>query len=336
MLPALMPSLNPNRSSTTGAPTFLDDRYELLELVASGGMASVWRARINGARGFSRTVAIKRMHPGFADDDALVSSFVEEARVVSELQHPNIVQVLDFVCDSSDRYSIVMEWIEGIEAGRWVEAYRRAGQPTPWEAAVAIAAQVAEGLAAAHTRLDAQGRPAPVFHRDVTPSNMLADVYGVARLADFGLARAMDRPSMTGPGVIKGKLAYVAPELFAGSLASAATDLYSLGLTLWELLAGRRAFEAKDEIELFMHVGRDGVPQLSTVRSGLPEEVLAIVRQATALIPEDRFASALEMGAALWQALENHDPHRDRLRESVAQARALVAAQAAADAKATL
>ena len=207
-------------------------------------MATVWRGCVRGAAGFARTVAIKRMLPSLSESEDFAAMFVEEARVVADLSHPNIVQVQDFGLDERGGYFIVMEWVEGLDLGRWLFSHRRDRVPTAWQSVVTVGAAIARALYCAHERVDGEGRPAPVFHRDVTPSNILIDVYGVPKLSDFGLARAMDRITLTTPGVVKGKLAYVAPELVGGHKASSASDVYSLGVVLWEALAGRRLFEA--------------------------------------------------------------------------------------------
>jgi serine/threonine protein kinase len=185
----------------------LAGEYELVEPIGEGGMATVWRGLTHGAAGFSRKVAIKRVLPGLATDAKFGAMFVEEARVVAELAHPNIVQVHDFDQDEKGLFFIVMEWVEGVDLGRYVRTFTRAGEVTPWPYVAAIAIEVGKALAAAHERRDDAGNPAPVIHRDVTPSNVLLGVGGIAKLADFGLSRAADRASMTRPGTVKGKLA---------------------------------------------------------------------------------------------------------------------------------
>src|SRR5687768_1154665 len=201
--------------SSGGTGHLVAGRYEILELAGDGGMARVYRAVIRGAAGFQRQAAIKRVHSHLAGNTEFVRMFIEEARVCSELDHPNIVQVHDFGVDKNGYY-LVMEWVDGLHLGQYVSAYAKRGQPVPYRLAAAIAAQVAAGLSEAHERIAANGEPAPVIHRDVTPHNILVSVTGVAKLTDFGLARAMDRARMTNPDVVKGKLSYLAPELVQG------------------------------------------------------------------------------------------------------------------------
>lgn len=181
-------------------------KYELVAPIGEGGMASVWLGLTHGAAGFTRKVAIKRILPKLAVDSGFAALFVEEARVVSELQHPNIVQIHDFDRDADGRHFIVMEWIEGIDLDSYIRSF--AAAPTPWALVTAIGIEVLRALAAAHERLDSAGEPAPIIHRDVNPANILLGANGVVKLADFGLSRAMDRVSMTAPGVVKGKLGY--------------------------------------------------------------------------------------------------------------------------------
>ncbi len=284
--------------------TWLAGRYEPITLAGQGGMATVWKGRTHGEGGFTCPVAIKRMLPSLGDNLDFAEMFVEEARVISDLQHPNIVRFHDFVKDHRDNYVIVMEWVEGIDLGSFVHAYRGAARETPWRALASAAAQTLRALHAAHSRKTAQGEASPIFHRDVTPSNILITPYGVAKLADFGLARAMDRVTITSPGVLKGKLAYVAPELIGGARAGAQSDLYSLAVVLWESLAGRRLFEGKNEIELFVNVGRGEIPALEEEREGLPPRLMEITHRALAKDLDERFGSAASMADALERMLK--------------------------------
>tara|TARA_B100001750_G_scaffold247604_1_gene273960 strand:- start:585 stop:1502 length:918 start_codon:yes stop_codon:yes gene_type:complete len=264
-------------------------RYVLGEEWAQGGMARVFRGELRGSKGFSRPVAIKRMLPALGDDPEFARLFVEEARVVSVLSHPNIVSVLDLAVDEDERLCIVMEWVEGVDMGTWRGLHARSGARTEWEHVARVGLHVARALAAAHER-----PAAPVFHRDVTPTNILLSTQGIAKLVDFGLARAGDRATLTNPGVLKGKLPYMAPELQAGQRASAATDLYSLGLTLWEALAMQRPFDGLSTLEILVQAGKGAIPRLETLRDDLPEGFADIVHRLCARVPGDRPESARE------------------------------------------
>jgi serine/threonine protein kinase len=277
-------------------------RYELLELAGQGGMAKVYRAVTRGAAGFQRPVALKRIREQLTSNTEFVRMFIEEARVGSELDHGNIVQVHDFGVDQSGYY-LVMEWVDGVHLGQYMDVLAKRGQAFPWRHAAAIGAQVLAALSAAHQRVDAKGESAPVIHRDVTPQNILLSVTGVAKLTDFGLARAMDRVSMTAPDVVKGKLSYLAPELLFGDPATEQTDLYSLAIVLWEALAGERLFWGETASERVRKVREAEIPPLETLRPSLPPALLAIIKRALARNPTERFENAEAMHDALLRCL---------------------------------
>lgn len=281
----------------------LAGKYELLERAGSGGMALVWRARTLGAAGFSRPVAVKRIIPHLATSQEFVAMFVEESRVVSELQHPAIAQIHDFGADEAGHHFLVLEWIEGCDLQELVDAFGRERQPTPWAVMVKVVIDVLEALAAAHERRDATGREAPVFHRDVTPHNVRLGALGYVKLTDFGIARAADRATMTRPDAIKGKLSYVAPEMLKGMPASAQSDLFSTGIVLWEALTGRRLFEAPTDMEVMFKVHEAKIEDPRATRAELPEPLAAAVHKALSKDPAARFASARHMADALLRVL---------------------------------
>ena len=285
-------------------------KYELVAPLGEGGMANVWRGLTHGAAGFTRKVAIKRVLPKLAKDTNFAAMFVEEARVVSELQHPNIVQVHDFDQDAEGRYFIVMEWIEGLDLDDWVTTYDGVG-PTPWPLAAAIGIEVLRALSAAHERTDEAGNPAPVIHRDVNPANILLGVTGTVKLADFGLARAMDRASMTQPGIVKGKLSYLSPELLTGQQATPKSDIFGLGIVLWETLTGKRLFGGGHPGDVIMRVAESKVPLLRDMRPDLPLPLCEVVHCALAKKLDDRFDSANEMLRALASLLRTHPEPTD-------------------------
>jgi serine/threonine-protein kinase len=291
--------------------SLIANKYELVAPLGEGGMASVYRGLTHGAAGFTCKVAIKRVLPNLAENAAFVAMFVEEARVASELQHPNIVQVHDFDRDGEGRYFIVMEWIDGIDLFGWIESF--GGAPTPWHMVAAIGVEMLRGLGAAHERVDAQGNPSPVIHRDVSPQNVLLSVQGIVKIADFGLARAADRATMTAPGTIKGKLGYMAPELVKRAPASAKSDLYSVGIVLWEALTGKRLYGGADAYEQVKKILANQVPQLRDVRPDVPLALAEIVHTALSFDPADRFERAEEMQRALAALTKNHtEPTDDR------------------------
>ncbi|AKF09113.1 serine/threonine-protein kinase [Sandaracinus amylolyticus] len=283
--------------------TILAGKYELLRKAGTGGMAVVWKARTLGAAGFSRPVAVKRIIPHLATSQEFVAMFVEESRVVSELQHPGIAQIHDFGADDAGHHFLVLEWIEGVDLQELVDAFVGAAQPTPWTVMAEIVVQVLGALGAAHERRDAGGVVSPVFHRDVTPHNVRVGALGYVKLTDFGIARAADRSTMTRPDAIKGKLSYVAPEMLKGAPASVRTDLFAVGIVLWEALAGRRLFEAPSDMQVMFMVHDARVPDLRTIRPDIPEALAATVHRALAKDAAGRFESAHEMARALVDVL---------------------------------
>ncbi|HTR52631.1 MAG TPA: serine/threonine-protein kinase, partial [Kofleriaceae bacterium] len=214
-------------------------RYELVEMAGRGGMADVWRGRVRGDWGFTRDVAIKQMHQNLAVQPAYVAMFVEEARVGSIMQSPNVAEVHDFVHDRGNYY-MVLEWIDGIDLGTWIRWHASRSEPTRWELVAAVAVGILRGLAAAHERADAEGNILPVVHRDVSPHNVLLTTRGMVKLIDFGLALTIDRPGeATEPGIVKGKMSYLAPEIVTGGVPVPASDQFACGSVLWEALVGR-------------------------------------------------------------------------------------------------
>jgi len=295
-------------------------RYELLEIIGKGGMAVVWRA-IDGAS--KRTVAVKRVLGELSADPGIKALFLEEARVGQTLHHANIVQTFDFGKDEKGAYFLVLEWVDGLDLYEYMRAFHQAQGHVPWQSVALVAHQALQGLVAAHERTDASGQSLPVIHRDLTPSNVLLGVDGVVKLADFGLARAMDRASMTLPHMIKGKLSYTAPEMLRGQKASVRTDIYCLGLTLWECLAGKKLFAGGTQIEVLENVEQARVPPIERFRPDAPRPLLAAVMKAVCRDPRDRYSSAREMDASIAELLRSMPQPMDeaRLGASVRQAK---------------
>jgi len=279
-------------------------KYELVELAGEGGMATVWRGQMYGAAGFSRPVAVKKMKAEFRAVKHYIDMFVEEARVGSELAHPNIVQVYDFCQDEERSYYLVMEWVEGIDLGNFVRAFRNHGHPTPWPLVAAIGVGALRGLAAAHERRNMSGEHAPVVHRDVSPQNILLARNGIVKLTDFGLARAKDRVhSLTAPGTVKGKLSYLAPEITMGRAATTLSDVFSMGSVLWEALACQALFDGERDIDVFAKIRQGDIRRLESMRDDLPERLVKAVHRALAHNPHERFESARDMAQELANTL---------------------------------
>ncbi len=281
----------------------LAGKYELVAKMGEGGMAVVWRALNHGSEGFAMPVAVKRVHPGFRGHYEVRQLFIEEARVGAGLRHPTIVQVHDFGADEEGELFLVTELVNGLHLGEWNKAFTAAKKRPPWQIVTAIAIEVLEALDAAHTRFDEQGESAAIYHRDLTPDNVLLDLSGVVKLADFGMARAMDRARMTQPDIVKGKLSYLAPEMVRGVDPSAQSDVFGLGVVMWEVLSGKRLFDAPTDIEVVELLKDARVPMLSMERPELPVAITQIVHRALEVDPRQRFGSAREMMVALISAL---------------------------------
>jgi eukaryotic-like serine/threonine-protein kinase len=281
----------------------IQGKYQLISIAGEGGMATVYKAVVRGAAGFQRAVAIKHIKPEYRALKNYIDMFIEEARVGSELAHPNIVQVHDF-CSEDGSYYLVMEWVEGIDLGALIKTYRGSGRVVPWPLVAMIGIGTLRGLGAAHDRVAPDGTPAPVIHRDVSPHNVLLGVNGVVKLSDFGLARARDRAaSLTAPGTVKGKLSYLAPEVTFGKPNSVQSDLFTVGSVLWEALTGDRLFDGRTDIEIFKKIRACAVPSISDRRPDVPASFAAVLDTVLAADPVNRYATADEFAHALGQVM---------------------------------
>ncbi|CAN5919808.1 hypothetical protein BH11MYX3_BH11MYX3_47240 [soil metagenome] len=282
----------------------IDGKYQLVKIAGEGGMATVYKAVIRGAAGFQRPVAVKHIRPEFRALKNYIDMFVEEARVGSELAHPNIVQVHDFVSENGSYY-LIMEWVEGIDLGAFITAHRDQHKMVPWPLVAGIGIGTLRGLGAAHARVAPDGTPAPVIHRDVSPHNVMVGVNGVVKLSYFGLARARDRiASLTAPGTVKGKLSYLAPEVAFGKPNTVQSDLFGVGNLLWEALTGERLFDGKTDVEIFKKIRSCVVPPISDRRSDVPAAMLAVLETALAADPANRYSTADEFAHALGQVMK--------------------------------
>ena len=288
-------------------------RYELIEVAGQGGMATVWRARLRGPGRFVRTVAVKHMFPHLSERPLFRAMFYEEARIGSILQDPNLPQVYEFLVDGEDHY-LVMEFVDGIDLGTFVHYVTQVLEKrTPWDLIAAVGIGMLRGLAVAHERIAADGRLAPIIHRDVSPHNILISSNGPAKLIDFGLSLTTDRDyEDTDPGLAKGKLPYLSPEVALGGRATPAADQFAAGTVLWECLVGRRLFGDADRHLTYKRLARADVPPVRDVRPDIPQELAQLVHRALAQRPENRFSSTREMAKALGDVLRAATSHEDR------------------------
>ena len=275
------------------------ERYELLGELATGGMATVYLGRQRGVLGFSRTVAIKSMHPQLAKDPSFRAMFIDEAHLTARIRHPNVVPTLDIV-QSETKLLIVMEYVEGVSLSVLLRKAQKDGRKLPVHVVAAIARDVLDGLHAAHELTDENGTSLGVVHRDVSPQNVLVGVDGIARVVDFGVAKATGRSYQTQTGEIRGKVGYMAPEQMFGEAVDRRTDVYSAGVVLWEALAGERLFNAPTDAALVLLVTKGMTIAPSTARGErIPEGLDALVSRALSQDPAGRFPTAAEMAKQL-------------------------------------
>ncbi|HEY2900478.1 MAG TPA: serine/threonine-protein kinase, partial [Polyangia bacterium] len=283
-------------------------KYVLGERIAIGGMAEVWAARVEGPRGFVKSLALKFMLESFAGDPELERLFVNEARVAAQLQHANIVSIFDFDKVGPEhggglqgRYYIAMERVEGRDLRQLALGTLGAGQAFPRPLALHVAGEVLKGLRYVHERREGR-RPLGLIHRDVSPHNVLVSYSGEVKLSDFGIAKARAHStSGARTGSVRGKLAYASPEQLDDRPLDHRTDQFALGVTLWELLAGRRLFEGTDELDVMTKVSRCQIPPFSSLPAtrDLAPAVESVVRRMLQRRVEDRFDTTADALSAV-------------------------------------
>jgi eukaryotic-like serine/threonine-protein kinase len=283
-------------------------RYELHDEFARGGMATVHFGKLRGANGFSQMVAIKRLHAALADDEEGVASFLNEARIASRIRHPHVVSVLDVAAQRGELF-LVMEYVHGESLAALLRPApgSASAPPVPPAIASAIFAGVLEGLHAAHEAKDEGGQPLDIVHRDVSPQNVLVGADGLARLVDFGIAKAASR-GVTREGVFKGKLAYAAPEQLRAERLSRLADVYAASVSLWEALTGRTLFSGADPAALLASVLTSTREPPSVYAPGLTAAVDGVVLRGMDRDRTRRFATTHEMAMELTKALAPASP----------------------------
>lgn len=275
-------------------------RYELLVPIAAGGMASVWAARMRGQRGFQKIVAIKRMRPELSGDPNFETMFLDEAGLVSRLKHPNLAEIMDLGEENDELYQ-VMEYVDGEPLNRLL---RQCRSPIPVPLAVRIAKEVCAGLHAAHELRDEDGNLVGLVHRDVSLQNILVTFNGVTKVIDFGVAKAVGNLQKTHVGQVKGKVPYMSPEQGIGDPIDRRTDVFALGIVLYQLTTGKHPFRGDNDLETLMHIcDKSPVAPASTLVPGLPPALDRIISKALEKEREDRFETMSEMLRALEMAL---------------------------------
>jgi eukaryotic-like serine/threonine-protein kinase len=280
-------------------------QYELLERVAVGGMAEVYRGRVAGAEGFEKWVAIKRILPEFARDDRFISMMLTEARIHSALSHRNIVQIHDLGISEDGEYFIVLEYVEGHDLRAVMEAAAELGVQIPDSLALHVADELAQALHFAHELRDPDGQPLGIIHRDVSPSNVLISNAGEVKLSDFGIAKRRHDHSFVGS--LKGNLAYMSPEQARRVPLDRRTDVFSLGAVLFEMLTGQKVREITDDVSGFRDVASGVVRSARALRPDLSEAFEALLARALAADPADRFPDAASFGTAIRELRRESD-----------------------------
>lgn len=283
----------------------LGDRYRIDDLIGQGGMSAVYKAYDPNLK---RVVAIKVIHPHLADDPKFVLRFEDEAAAVAQLHHPNIVQVHDFNNDQ-DLYYMVQEFVPGETLQELLRRLSKADERLPLEEAIGYTRDICDASGFAHKR--------GMIHRDIKPANIILNMDGKAILMDFGIVKITGGAVHTATGAVVGTALYMSPELIKGEVPDQRADIYSLGVTLFEMVSGRPPFEADSAMSLMMMHMRDPLPNMHHLRPEVPEDMIAVLNKALAKSPDDRYASMSEFAGALSAVLEHlqsgvvaqeHDP----------------------------
>jgi eukaryotic-like serine/threonine-protein kinase len=271
----------------------------LVAELATGGMATVYLARVSGAGGFQRFVAIKRLHPHLAREEEFVQMFLDEARLAARIHHPNVVSILEIGASEQAHY-IVMEYVEGSTIAHMLATASKRGQRLPIQVGIRVVIDVLTGLHAAHELKDDDGKSLEIVHRDVSPQNILVGVDGSGRLSDFGVARAATRLSTTRSGQVKGKVAYMAPEQARSEKdIDGRADIFAAGVVLWEVITCRRLFRGETEAHTLNKVLTEPIPSLESVLPGVPASLQRVVDGALQRDRALRFSTAAEFADQL-------------------------------------
>jgi serine/threonine-protein kinase len=301
------PSLHPARVSSR-----VVGRYELLVRIASGGMSTVYLARVRGAAGFERLFAVKLCHPHLLEDRSFVEMFLDEARLAALIRHPSVVPTVDL--GTEEQLFLVMEYVEGGALSRLMQAAQRTeGRRLPTAVTLRITLDALAGLHAAHEVRASNGRPLHLVHRDLSPHNVLVGVDGLSRITDFGIARAEARLHHTTGTTLKGKLAYMSPEQVQGKGGEVdrRADIFSAGVVLWEALTGRRLFAGDSQGAIAHAVIEAPIPAPSMVNPEVDRRLDPVLLRALERDPARRFAEALELAESIEATGLPAAPHRE-------------------------
>ena len=277
--------------------------YEILSRLAVGGMAELFLARARRALGFEKLVVLKRILPSLAHDPTFAAMFFDEARIAASLDHPNLIHVFD-IDESAGTHYIAMEYVHGVDLRRLNSTLWSRGDRLPFDVALTIGIGIAAGLHYAHERLDSDGRPLGLIHRDVSPSNVLLGFEGAIKVTDFGIAKATSRQAQTGS--LKGKVLYMSPEQCNGGYLDRRSDVFALGTVLYEMTTGYRPFDAPAMVQLLRAIAEDDVVAPSSLRPDYPPALETVVLRALTKNPDDRFPTAAHVQWALEEVARQH------------------------------
>jgi hypothetical protein len=269
-------------------------KYYLLERINVGGMAEVFKAKTFGVEGFERLLAVKRILPNIAEDEEFITMFIDEAKIAVQLQHANIAQIFD-LGKVDDSFFIALEYVHGRDLRSIFDRMRNKGESLPIAMACYVTMQVCEGLDYAHNKRDAQGRELNLVHRDISPQNVLIGYEGECKLIDFGIAKAAGKASKTQAGILKGKFGYMSPEQVRGLPIDKRSDIFAVGIVLYELLTGERLFIGESDFSTLEKVRNVEIQPPSSYNKKIPQELERVVLKALARDPEDRYANAIDL-----------------------------------------
>ncbi|HVV84563.1 MAG TPA: serine/threonine-protein kinase, partial [Kofleriaceae bacterium] len=286
-------------------------RYHLLDRIAFGGMAEIYRAKTFDAHGHGHLVAVKRVLAHLAEDDDFIQMLVDEAKIASILRHDNIARVYEFA-RAGGEYFIAMEHVDGKDMRTILERCRQKKKPIPPEHGAHVAAEVAAALHAAHTAVDARRRPLRIVHRDVSPSNIIVSYSGEVKLCDFGIAKATLSKVQTKSGVIKGKVKYMSPEQALGRKLDHRSDVFSLGACLYEMLTRVPPFTASNEMDLLIKVRDAKYRPIADLVPSIPPELEAIADRCLTRSRAQRYQTAADVEADLRAFLRRYLPTYSR------------------------
>lgn len=274
-------------------------KFEILEMIAKGGMAEVYLAKTTGFQGFEKQVCVKKILPHLTEDESFVTMFVNEAKLAATLNYANIVQVHDLCVSAGGEYFIVMEYVNGKDLSDVIRAAQLAGREIPPDIAVYVVREVCKGLYYAHNRTDDKGANLNIIHRDISPHNVLVSFMGEVKITDFGIAKASSIANKTAVGILKGKYGYMSPEQARGQPLDHRSDIFNTGIVLYELLVGERCFAGSSDFSTLNLMRNAEVTPPTKIVSSIPKDLEALVLRTLSKDKKDRFQDALELEGAL-------------------------------------